>query len=228
MRSRLLGVIAAGAVLAAVGGLAPANATSVQRAARGTGSAGAPLSTQTVLVNRIGNPGTYSILSQTFTDSGFDIYDSQLADDFAVPSTLTKGWIVKGMRAVGIFFNGSGVCDSETVTIYNDAAGLPGSVVATRTGAGTLSGSATYTLPINPAIKLQKGKTYWASMVCTMAFSVGGEWGWSTRIDQSGNTAKWQNPGGGFGVCPTWADMDTCTGITGEPDVQFALVGDAQ
>jgi hypothetical protein len=104
---------------------------------------------------------------------------------------------------------------------------VPGTVVGTSTGVGALSGSATYTLPISPAIKLQKGKTYWASMVCTMAYSAGGEWGWSTRIDQSGGSAKWQNPNGGFGVCPTWTDMDTCVAITGEPDIQFALVGSA-
>src|SRR6266567_700886 len=121
MRSRLLGIIAASAVLAVVGGLAPASAgISLKPAARGTGSAGAPLSVSTVLVNRIGNPGSFSVLSQDFTDPGFDIYDAQLADDFTVPSTPTKGWKVTGMRAVGIFFGpaATGPCDSETVTIY--------------------------------------------------------------------------------------------------------------
>jgi hypothetical protein len=227
MRKRLLAVVAAGALFALALGLSPASASSGVRAAThrvGHGSA----SDLTILVNRVGNPGVYSILSQDFTDAGFDIYDSYLADDFAVPGTLTLGWKVQGMRSIGIFFNGAGPCDSESVAFYKDASGLPGAQTGTtQTGAGTLTGSGTYTLVFGTAQKLAKGATYWASMWCTMAYAAGGEWGWSDRVDQAGSSAKWENPGGGFGTCPTWADMDTCVGITGEPDLQFALAGGA-
>jgi hypothetical protein len=226
MRYRALAVVAVAGVFTVVAGLLPASASSGVRAAAhrvGHGSA----QDLTILVNRIGNPGTYSVLSQDFTDSGFDIYDSQLADDFSVPGTLVHGWKVQGMRAVGIFFNGPGPCDTETETIYKDAAGLPGAVQGTSGPVAGTNAAGTYTVVSPSPILLPKGATYWASMVCTMAYAAGGEWGWSTRIDQAGGSAKWQNPGGGFAVCPTWSDMDTCVGITGEPDLQFALAGAA-
>jgi hypothetical protein len=230
MRVRLLSIVAAGALLAAVGtSFAPAGATgSPASAARATGTGKAWRTDLTVLVNQIGSAGVYSILSQEFTDPGFDIYNSYLADDFTVPSTLTKGWKVSAMRAIGIFFNGAGPCDSETVVFYKDAAGLPGAVQATVGPiAGTLSGSGTYTVKFPTAVLLAKGATYWASMFCTMNYSAGGEWGWSDTTVLHNNTAKWENPNGGFGVCPTWADMDGCVGISGEPDLQYALAGSA-
>ena len=231
MRVRLLSIAAAGALLVAVAtSFAPAAGASGTpvSAARGSGTSKAWHTDLTVLVNQIGSPGVYSILSQDFTDPGFDIYDSYLADDFTIPSTLVHGWKVQGMRAVGIFFNGAGPCDSETVVFYADAGGVPGAVVATRGPiAGTLSGSGTYTVVFPTAVLLAKGNTYWASMYCTMAYSAGGEWGWSDTTVLKGTSAQWENPGGGFGVCPTWQDMDTCVGISGEPDLQYALAGAA-
>jgi hypothetical protein len=40
---------------------------------------------------------------------------------------------------------------------------------------------------------------------------------------QNGNGAAWQNPGGGFGVCPNWASLEGCLGYG--PDLLFALKG---
>ena len=55
---------------------------------------------------------------------------------------------------------------------------------------------------------------------------MGGEWGWETRTVQSGLAAAWENPGRGFTVaCLTYANMQTCQGLTGEPDLMFALRG---
>src|SRR5213594_3811837 len=174
MRFRLLGVLAVTAAFTVVAGLAPANAAGIRPIVHRTGAGHAWHTDLTILVNQIGSPGVYSILSQDFTDPGFDIYDSYLADDFNVPGTLTKGWKVQGMRAVGIFFNGPGPCDSVSVNFYKDAAGLPGAQTGTtQTGAGNPSG--THTLVFPTAQKLAKGATYWASMWCTMAFTPGGE-----------------------------------------------------
>src|SRR5437762_6543319 len=227
MRKRFLTVLAISGLFALVVCHVPASASSAIRpSAHRVGRSGAWHTDLTILKNRVGNPGVYSILSQDFTDAGFDIYDSYLADDCAVPASLTLGWKVQGMRAVGIFFNGAGPCDSVSVNFYKDASGLPGAQTGTtQTGAGSPSG--THTLVFPTAQKLAKGATYWASMWCTMAYAAGGEWGWSDRIDQDGNAAKWENPGGGFGTCPTWTDMDTCVGIAGEPDLQYALAGGA-
>ncbi len=35
-----------------------------------------------------------------------------------------------------------------------------------------------------------------------MDFATQGEWGWTDRTVQSNSPAQWQNPGGGFGLCP--------------------------
>ena len=63
-------------------------------------------------------------------------------------------------------------------------------------------------------------------MQCRMDFSLGGQWGWTDRTVQSNSCAAWQNPGGGFGVCPTWG----CGGrpalpTAGGPDQVYRLNG---
>lgn len=217
-------------MLLSVLGAASANAgASPRAAARAAGNASgkgfAP--SLTILYNQINNQGGVSLLSQDFTDAGFDIYDSYMADDFSVPGSLTLGWKVQGMRAVGVFFNGPGPCDSVSVAFYKDAAGLPGAQTGTtQTGAGSPTG--THTLVFPTAQKLAKGFTYWASMWCTMAYTPGGEWGWTDRTVTSNSPGAWENPGGGFGVCPTWTAYDACFGgLNDGDDAVFALAGGA-
>ncbi len=232
MRVRLLSIAAAGALLIAVGtSFAPAAGAGTSgrpvSATRATGTSKAWRTDLTILWNQIGSAGSSSIGSQDFTDPGFDIYDDYGADDFNVPSTLTRGWRVQGIRAVGTHDGFSGPCDSETAVFYKDAGGVPGALVASRTGAGTQS-LGTYTLVFSPAVLLAKGATYWVSFYCTMAFGVGGQWYWSDRTVLTGNAGKWENPGNGFGTgCITWSDMNGCIGLSGEPDFQFALAGGA-
>jgi len=229
MRKRILTVVAVAGLFALVVGLVPASASSAVRpSVHKAGRGGAWHTDLTILYNQINNTGGVSLLSQDFTDAGFDVYDSYFADDFAVPGTLTHGWKVQGMREVGVFFNGPGPCDSETVVAYKDAAGLPGATVGTRSGAGVLSGTGTYTLSFASPILLAKGFTYWASMYCTMAYAVGGEWGMTDRVVTSGNSGAWENPGGGFAICPTWTYTDACFGgVNDGDDAQFALAGAA-
>jgi len=56
-----------------------------------------------------------------------------------------------------------------------------------------------------------------------MDFGAGGEWGWEVQSEISGNEANWQNPGGGFGLCPTWDTITNCIGVTG--DFMFSVSG---
>ena len=93
--------------------------------------------------------------------------------------------------------------DSANVNFYSDSGGLPGSQVATRPNltVGDTNGSLTISIP--SAVTLPAGH-YWVSVQANMDFPVGGQWGWTDRTVQSNNEAAWQNPGGGFGVCPTW------------------------
>jgi len=230
MRKRILAVVAVAGLFALVVGLVPASASSALRpSAHKAGRGGAWHTDLTILYNQINNQGGVSLLSQDFTDAGFDVYDSYLADDFNVPGTLTLGWKVQGMRSVGVFFGGTGPCDSVSVAFYKDAAGLPGAQTGTtQTGAGSPSG--THTLVFPTAQKLAKGFTYWASMWCTMPFSTGqGEWGWTDRTVTSNNTAAWENPQNGFATgCVTWTPVPNCFGGQNDgDDLVFALAGGA-
>ena len=90
---------------------------------------------------------------------------------------------------------------SANVNFYSDASGLPGSQVATRPGltVGDTAGSLTIAIP--SAVSLPAGH-YWVSVQANMDFGTGGQWGWTDRTVGSNNEAAWQNPGGGFGICP--------------------------
>src|SRR5436190_11699626 len=58
-----------------------------------------------------------------------------------------------------------------------------------------------------------------------MTFSPNGEWGWTDRTVQSNSPAAWQNPGGGFGMCPTWTVKTICIPTAGGPDQVYRLNG---
>ena len=76
-------------------------------------------------------------------------------------------------------------------------------------------------------LKLKGGKngtTYWVSVVANLDFLAGGEWGWENRTTTNGGAAQWQNPGGGFGVCPTWGDENVCI-PDGQGDHMFTIRG---
>jgi hypothetical protein len=180
-----------------------------------------------ILYSQNSNGSGVSIISQDFTDPGFDIYDSTGADDFVVP-TGTK-WLIKGVIGTGVYFNGSGPADSETVTFYKDAGGTPGAVISSQTVNG-IDTAGTFKMLLPSPVKLLTSGTYWVSVSATMAFGAGGEWGWSTTNTLSNTASKWQNPQDGFVTgCTTWADMQTCIGPLGEgPDFMFVLAGQHQ
>ena len=69
--------------------------------------------------------------------------------------------------------------------------------------------------------------TYWVEIQANMTFLPNGAWVWRDRTVQSNQGAAWQNPGGGFGVCPTWTLKAACLFLTGGPDQVFRLNGTA-
>lgn len=145
------------------------------------------------------------ILSQTFGDDpGSNSYS---ADNFAVKKTCK----VAGVNVMGQYFNGAGPADSETVTFYaDDAGGVPGTVINTQTVKGT-DNSGSFTIPLK-TVALPPG-SYWVSVSANMDFSTGGEWGWELSSNQKqGINGQFENPGGAFGVCPTWGDVLDCVG----------------
>jgi hypothetical protein len=180
-----------------------------------------------VLYDQHGTDSGIGIVSQNF-QSSFDIYDAQAADDFVVPGG--HRWRVREVDATGVYFNGVGPADSETVTFYKDDHGKPGKMVSTDTVTGTDDGFGSFTISLSkagsPILKggHGDGKTYWVSVVANMDFFVGGEWGWENQTTVVGNPAQWQNPGGGFGVCPTWEDENVCI-ADGQGDHMFTIRG---
>lgn len=222
MRLRILSVLSAAALVAVLG-------ASTAGASRGAGTVShnrpakvAALAPNAILWNQTGNDSGVGIISQNFTDAGFDVYDSQGADDFVVPAG--KRWKISGIRFIGVYFNGPGPADNETIWIYKDAGGMPGATLGSGTVTATdVAGTFTAALP---NIKLNAG-TYWLSIQPTMAFTPGGEWGWETTNTLTGNAAVWKNPQDGFATgCTTYQNMQGCIGALGEgPDFMFAIVG---
>jgi hypothetical protein len=227
MRIRLVTLLSAIAVLAvaSVGTTNAGAASGPKTAARGHAAHVAV--PNSVLYSQNANDSGVGIISQDFTDAGFDIYDSQGADDFIVP-TATK-WLIQGVLATGVYFNGSGPADSETVTFYKDAGGKPGMVISSQTVTG-IDTAGTFKMPLPTPVKLPVAGKYWMSVQATMEFATGGEWGWETTNTLSNTASMWQNPGDGFITgCTTWADMQTCIGPAGEgPDFMFVLIGKHQ
>jgi hypothetical protein len=182
----------------------------------------APAAPQVVLYDQYNNvaAGTPTV-SATFTD--FPTFSADLADDFVVPSGQT--WTVMSIDADGAYFNGSGPANSWNVYIHADAGGVPGAIVASTLNTTVSVSGTTYTVTFSPAAVLTAG-TYWVEIQANMTFSSGGEWGWTDRTVQCGNPAAWQNPGGGFGICPTWMPkLATCVTTAGGPDQVYRLNG---
>lgn len=155
------------------------------------------------------NDAGNAINSQDF-EADFDIYDDMAADSFSVKKTCK----VTGVYAPGQYYNGSGPATAETVTFYADDNGEPGAVEASQTVTGDDSGGS-FMIPLD-TVALSPGK-HWVSVVAQMDFATGGQWGWELTSNVKGSTeGQWENPNGGFGVCPTWDDVTVCTGSSGD------------
>jgi hypothetical protein len=178
----------------------------------------------TRLYNQNNQDSGVADVSQNF-EAAFDVYDSQLADDFKVKSGHV--WKVKEVDVTGVYFNGAGPAVSENVTFYKDAGGSPGVVKKTYTGVvGADNGTGSFVIALpGKGTKLTAGH-YWVSVQANLDFGVGGEWGWENRLAKKGTAAEWQNPGDGFGSgCTSYATMTTCIPGSGGPDLMFALKG---
>ena len=176
---------------------------------------------ETVLYSQYDNAGANSSNSQDF-ESGFATFTDELADDFVVPGGQT--WSVQTVDAQGVYFNGSGPALSFNVRFYNDSSGMPGSLVQSLLGQPFTVASNDFTINLTSPVSLPAGH-YWMSVQARMDFGVGGEWGWTDRTVTGNDAAMWQNPGGGFGVCPTWTLKTTCIPTASGPDQVFSLSG---
>jgi hypothetical protein len=179
-----------------------------------------PKAPQVVLYDQYDNASDFATLSATFSD--FALFSSDLADDFVVPTGET--WNVQSIDADGTYFPFNGPANSFNVFFYADNAGLPGAQVYSAMNQPFSVVGTTFSVNLPSMAVLTQG-TYWVEIQANMTFIPNGAWFWRDRTLQSNNGAAWQNPGGGFGVCPTWAQKTTCIPLTGGPDQVFRLNG---
>src|SRR6516162_3291264 len=180
-----------------------------------------PKAPQVVLYDQYDNASTTASLSATFTD--FPTFNADLADDLVVPGDQT--WNVQSVDADGLYFNGPGPAASFNVFFYQNNGTLPGTQVFSALNQPFTVVGTTFTVNLAPAAVLAAG-TYWVEIQANMTFNPNGEWGWTDRTVLSNNPAAWQNPGGGFGICPTWAPkQSTCITTAGGPDQVYRLNG---
>jgi len=166
----------------------------------------------TTLYDQSGNDNGIAVVSQNF-ESSFDIYDSQAADDFIVPSG--QSWLVGEIDVTGQYFNGPGPADSVNVYFFKNKGGHPGRLIHSCEGASYTdsTGLGSYVITACGRIKLKAGHL-WVSVQANMNFSPAGEWGWEQSSVVTNDPAQWQNPGDGFGTgCTTWGNEFTCLGI---------------
>jgi hypothetical protein len=215
--------VAAAATALLVAGLTGQAGASGKPSASGHGKAVVVRSTDALLYSQNDNDSTVGISSQNF-EAANDAFDDAAADDFVVPAGVR--WAVQSVTVTGVYYNGTGPAASETVTFYKNSSGHPGAVVGSVTAVGNDS-AGSFVIPLGTPVKLKPG-TYWVSVVANQDFTPNGQWGWETRTVQSNGPAQWQNPGGGFGVCPTWTALTTCIPTSGGPDLMFALNGKAK
>lgn len=165
------------------------------------------------------------VVSENFVDGGFEDYDSYGADDFAVPAG--HKWKIHEVDVTGVYGQQSEPADSENILFYKGKQGLPGKLVAecdSLKGIDT-RGSFAVKLPKSCRVKLRGGYIYWVSVVANENNFCCTAWYWETRSSQNGNPAAWENPNGGFGICPTWEPLASCFGDGVAPDLMFALKG---
>jgi len=182
-----------------------------------------------VLYNQTSGNSGVGIDSQMF-ESEYSAYDDQAADDFTVPKGST--WTVEQVDASGEYFNGSGPAASENVYFYAAGKGKksgPGKLLMSFTGVKGQDSSGSYSITLPKGGMVLKAGHYFVSVQSVCSFSGGcGEWGWNTTTAGGatyGSPADWENPGGGFGVCPTWGAEATCIPDGQGPDMIFELLG---
>jgi hypothetical protein len=174
---------------------------------------------EVILYDQLDNPGAVSWVSQEFPD--MPDFTAFLADDFFVPGG--PSWQVTEVYAQGVYFNGSGPANNFNVFFYEDGGGLPGALVSSRTAQPYVESGGVFEITLTAPVILASG-IHWVSVQAHQPFDPNGQWGWAERTVQSNSPAAWQNPAGGFGVCPTWDVRTTCLGA-GAPDQLFRLIG---
>ena len=165
-----------------------------------------PLSTQGYC-NFTSDTVNDSLSSQNF-EATFDAFDDMGAADCKIGKVAKT---IHKINALGVYYNGYGPAVSENVITWFNAGGLPGTVKNSQTVTGTDIGGSFNMDVVDFKVK----KVVWFTVQVNMDFYSGGQWGWSASTLAHGKFAdQWQNPGGGFGICPTWCPVGTLDGTS--------------
>jgi hypothetical protein len=176
-----------------------------------------------VLYDQYDHVGSSGTTSQQF-EAAYSAYTGYAADDFVVPPG--GPWTVTQVEVAGSYSASGGPASAVNVFVGADVNSLPGSVLVSRTGVIPFLGPnpGDFVIPLMP-FRLSPG-TYWISVQAVQNFIPAGQWYWTNRTVTSNNAAAWENPGGGFGVCPSWGRRGATCGISpSEPDQVFRLLG---
>ena len=225
-RGAALGILLVAVIgLSSVTGTAHQASAAVARQAAGGATHASLQVPRAVLYDQYNNAGANATNSQYY-DQAMRPYDDFCADDFIVGPGQT--WIVDEVDVAGLITNGNGPVESFNVTVYADAAGLPGTAVYTAGGLPyTTPGGAEFDIPLGVAAVLGPGH-YWLMVQANLGFFTGGgQWGWYNRSLQANVVATWYNPGDGWGTNCTesWGLRWACQGDSGSPDQVFRLLG---
>lgn len=176
-----------------------------------------------VLYSQLDNAAGNGAPSQEFEQT-FSAYDAMGADDFAVSGT----WLIDEVFIVGSGIeNATSAQGSFDLAIYEDNAGLPGSVVFSQTEANFVMNGGDVTLSFGGSPFSLNTGIYWVSVVADFDFGSFSQWFWSNRSTQTLSPGAWQNPDGGFGNgCTTWDTQVNCSvGGAINPDFLFEIRG---
>jgi len=148
-----------------------------------------------VLYNQAGNDSGLGSISQNF-ETSLNLFDAKAVDDFLAPA---GGAHLRAVKVFGKYHNGTGPARDETVTLYLDNGGKPGTVKKQFTVAGVENGTGSIYMHVpQPYPPLIGGNRYWLAVQANLDFLSGGEWAWDNQTTSENLPAMWRNPLDGF------------------------------
>ncbi len=182
-----------------------------------------------VLYDQSGSASSQFITVQDFEPAN-DQYDSQAADDFAVPQNVA--WIINTVEVLG-HYDGTGTCTADSVDIwfYRDGGtGLPGAQIYNATvlpSNGLIDTSGNFVITLSSPPTLASGMN-WVSVQTNMPFNCAGGgyrvWQWRERTAQSSSKSAFRFPNDNTSSCYAWIALQTCY-AGHDPDLLFKLSG---
>ena len=162
-------------------------------------------------------------------ESGYDMYDCWIADDFSIDGVDTVR--IDSIAIRGAYSGGGGPADSLSLTITSDSSWYPAfsqTVAAAMVLPANFSDNAgTFMARLNPPFKLPAAERYWLVGQTGMNYSPSGQWFWTNYagvLNYATTTAYFLNPGDGFSAGATnWTPVSAIW--SGTSNYSFVLYG---